>query len=567
MKRILVLTCDLIGHKMAGPAIRALEMARVLASDNDVEISCPEINGVLPDSSDFPDNLSVSEYGTSPRWNDMDKYQVVIIPASMNVDAHIRPPLVVDLYDPYILSNLPRTDKSELVQLQELQALKRNLQQGDFFVCASQRQRDFWIGMLAAEGRINVQQFKADSNLDRLIQLAPFGISETRPVRGARRFPGDTDAFRLVWAGGIWDWFDPLTLIQAVHNLCSSGVNVTLYFMGTQHPNPNMTDMSMAQKAENLALELNELNESVFFGDWIPYHERGEILCEAHAGVSTHYPHLETRFSFRTRILYYVWARLPFICTEGDAFGDIAGSRKTGIAVMPEDVDALTDAIKKMIIDREIYGKCQQNIDDLASEMIWPNVLKPLRSFCSDPYFAVDRNIAPLRVDDESEYIDGSENSISPAGEILGDGIEQIVSVPGGGLCRLDLKLASFDRLNTGMGVLELIDSTGLKLVTIPFDLETVEDNQWRKFYFGPLPRFPDEKILIRLKMHGVSTGNTITIWTDPSRSNSIYKQNGQDHVGSINYRVYSLNYPGADQVMKSYSDGFYRRARRWLKR
>ena len=25
---------------------------------------------------------------------------------------------------------------------------------GDFFVCASERQRDYWLGMLAAEGRI-----------------------------------------------------------------------------------------------------------------------------------------------------------------------------------------------------------------------------------------------------------------------------------------------------------------------------------------------------------------------------------------------------------------------------
>ena len=42
----------------------------------------------------------------------------------------------------------------------------------------------------------------------------------------------------------------------------------------------------------------------------IPY------LTEADAGVSTHHEHIETTYSFRTRILDYLWASLPIVATD-----------------------------------------------------------------------------------------------------------------------------------------------------------------------------------------------------------------------------------------------------------
>ena len=112
------------------------------------------------------------------------------MPASMHCDAHFDTPVLVDLYDPFILSSLSRTDKTEAKQSEELQSLMRNLQRGDFFVCASDRQRDFWIGMLAGAGRVNVRQFQADPHLRALIKPAPFGIDATGPEPGEAMLPG-----------------------------------------------------------------------------------------------------------------------------------------------------------------------------------------------------------------------------------------------------------------------------------------------------------------------------------------------------------------------------------------
>ena len=68
--------------------------------------------------------------------------------------------------------------------------------------------------------------------------------------------------------------------------------------MGTNHPNPGMTRMKMVEQTHDLVRQLGLLNKSVFFGDWIPYDRRGSVLSAATIGISTHFPHLETHFSY-----------------------------------------------------------------------------------------------------------------------------------------------------------------------------------------------------------------------------------------------------------------------------
>ena len=67
---------------------------------------------------------------------------------------------VVDLYDPYHLENLEPGDDATIDErgrrVSELTAaIGQHLEFGDFFLCATERQRDFWLGSLAAMGRVN----------------------------------------------------------------------------------------------------------------------------------------------------------------------------------------------------------------------------------------------------------------------------------------------------------------------------------------------------------------------------------------------------------------------------
>ncbi len=49
--------------------------------------------------------------------------------------------------------------------------------------------------------------------------------------------------------------------------------------------------------------------------------------------MSTHLHHVETDYSFRTRILDYFWASLPTVSTTGDALADLIERRGLGLTV------------------------------------------------------------------------------------------------------------------------------------------------------------------------------------------------------------------------------------------
>ncbi len=309
--------------------------------------------------------------------------------------------IVVDLYDPFTLENLhvyshDPIDERLSTHEAHLGVLNAQIQAGDFFLCASEKQRDYWLGMLAANNRINPPQYDADPTLRGLIDIVPFGVPSRPPERtGAAMkgaYPGiDADDRVILWGGGIWEWFDPLTLIRAVARIRRTRPEVKLFFMGTRHPNPMVPAMAMTARAIELARELGLEGTGVFFNDWVPYDERQNYLLEADIGTSLHFDHLETRFSFRTRVLDYIWASLPIVCTRGDAIGDLVESQGLGRVVDYTDEDGLVEALLAILDQpggREVYAdRFREVVDSLA----WERALEPLLKFCAAPRVAPDR--------------------------------------------------------------------------------------------------------------------------------------------------------------------------------
>ena len=151
---------------------------------------------------------------------------------------------------------------------------------------------------------------------------------------------GETDRV-LLWPGGIWNWFDPVSVIDAVADLAARRDDVRLVFLGLRHPNPTVPEMYATRRAVARAEALGLRDRVVFFNEgWVPYERRGAYLLEADLGVSAHFDDLESRFAFRTRLLDCFWADLPVVTTAGDSLGDLVERRGVGRAVAPRDVDA-----------------------------------------------------------------------------------------------------------------------------------------------------------------------------------------------------------------------------------
>jgi hypothetical protein len=111
---------------------------------------------------------------------------------------------------------------------------------------------------------------------------------------------------------------------------------------------------------------------------------------DADVGVSTHFEHVETQFSFRTRILDYLWTGLPIVATTGDSFGNVLDAEGIGRAVPPQDVDALADALEEMLYDPEAADVARQNVASFAERFRWHTVLRPLLEFATAPHRARD---------------------------------------------------------------------------------------------------------------------------------------------------------------------------------
>lgn len=399
-RRILVVTGDTLGDRMAGPAIRAWEMAHALAAEHDVVLGA--LGGCSLTSSD----VIVGPVG-EPELRELEAWcEVLIFQGFLLRDlpwlTQSAKVLVADMYDPIHLEVLEQDRHRPVPERQASAAaavdvVNTQLRRADFFLCASSKQRDLWIGHLASLGRVNPRTYDDDEDLERLIAVAPFGVPSAPPVHHARVIKGVTPGISpddrvLLWGGGIYNWFDPLTLLGAVDVVRRRRPDVRLYFLGTKHPNPMVPQMRMATAARELSDRLGLTGTHVFFNEgWVPYEQRSSYLLEADIGVSCHYRHVETAFSFRTRILDYLWSGLPIVCTAGDTFGDLVERRGLGLSVAAEDVKGLADALLRVLDDEDFAKSCAVNVRHVAREYEWRRALEPLLVFCRAPRPAPDR--------------------------------------------------------------------------------------------------------------------------------------------------------------------------------
>jgi len=404
--RVLIITQDIISEKMAGPAIRCWEMATLLAREHEVTLASTQ-----------PIGLSTSLFRTVRADSGLvsamlPETDVVIFQGFVLHEfpqiAESDVPVLVDIYDPFHLEGLTLRKADPPVERfvatkSDVHVLNTQLERGDFFVCASEKQRDFWLGQLTAMHRINPATYDHDESLRSLLAVAPFGLPDTPPAKTHKVLRGvlhgiDEGDFLILWGGGIYNWFDPLTLIRAVAEVVEECEDVKLFFMGSAHPNPGVPKMKMASIALHLAEELGLLGAHVFFNpDWVPYEQRADYLLEADVGVSTHLEHIETAFSYRTRILDYLWAGLPILATEGDSLSRMVNEHGLGLTVPPEDVDALAQALKRLRNDQDLYATCKANVEALAPQMTWERSLAPIVEFCRNPCRAPDRVGKPQR--------------------------------------------------------------------------------------------------------------------------------------------------------------------------
>lgn len=371
---------------MAGPGIRYWNMAKILSNSNEIILYIP--------------NDKPQELGSDIDIRRFNKQNVVsesvdascIVVQGMTLWNHsfikkLGLPIVIDLYDPFIFENLEIFLDDKRSYRASLSVLMDQLSVGDYFICASEKQKDFWLGMLASINRINPIEYEIDKSINHLIGVVPFGLQSNSPIKTRDVLKGvvpgiNKDDSVILWGGGIWDWLDPLTAIEGMKEIKKVREDVKLFFMGVNPPNSELPTMSKAKKAIQLSDQLGLMNENVFFNTWVKYEERQNYLLEADIGINLHHEYIETRFAYRTRILDYIWCELPIITTQGDSLSESVSRYKLGATINFQDPYEFAKTVLTMLeLDKGSFS----GFKTIKNNMTWEKCLEPLVAFCQNP--------------------------------------------------------------------------------------------------------------------------------------------------------------------------------------
>jgi glycosyltransferase involved in cell wall biosynthesis len=400
---VLFICADPVGERMAGLGIRCWELARALSGAARVTVAH---GGSEQGERQGVQLLAFRPHAPAALRTPIARADAVVAhpqwPLVNRWLARSRARAIVDLYCPETLETLEllgqaRGRRGRLTRTQHtattLDRLHAALRIGHNFVCASDTQRDLWLGSMLALRLISPERYDRDPALRQTIDLVPYGVPEDPPSPasaggGARAaIPAlGPDSEIVLWNGGIWKWLDAQTAIRAISALSERRPGVRLVFMGTsadraaEHP----AAAASTAAARALARELGLLGSIVHFHDaWVPYAQRAAWLAQAACLLSCHVEHLETRFAYRTRLLDGLWAGVPIVCTSGDDLAERVRREQLGEVAAPGDAQALSGALERVLArGREPYA---DNLRAAAQAQTWSRVSAPLARWIAQP--------------------------------------------------------------------------------------------------------------------------------------------------------------------------------------
>jgi glycosyltransferase involved in cell wall biosynthesis len=388
MSRAFLICPEPVRAITAGVGTRFLTLARVLAeAGHEVTLAVPN------DASEAPsiDGVDVVRADPATLGDQTDGHDWVLLHAHLGnhyLSQRDDLPLVVDLYDPFLIENLHyHKDLGFEPFATDHETWRLQMGRGDLFLCSSEEQRLFYLGWLSALGRVNPLSLEDDPRLQRLIVELPFGTPEADAPAAPPRseaLAGIDDGAPVLYFGGIYDWYEPETVLDAMPALLERDPRTVLIFV--EHPHPELTPMEEAERVRALAKKRGWLGSSVRFEEWRPYDRRFEIPQVADVAVVTHRPGLETDLSLRTRLVDLMWLGLPAVVTAGGTMARVVAETGAGSVVPAGDSGAVASAVAELLDNDTRRREAAAAGRTWAAKRRWSTAAAPLLEFAAKPW-------------------------------------------------------------------------------------------------------------------------------------------------------------------------------------
>jgi glycosyltransferase involved in cell wall biosynthesis len=357
-ERVVVVTEDVVGIRMAGPGIRAFHFAAEFSRRFDTTLVAR-----FEGETGSEEHFRRVGYDSADALETTGQAAVVIgQPGRRILRARRGKPAIYDLFDPVVLEleEMRRGEgwRGRIHRAMESRRLIQALEQGEKLIAATEQQRDLYSGIAFSAGLRPVD--------DRWLTI-PFGIPEEDPPTVERASPPV-----VIWNGGVWPWLDPETAVEAIEEVNRRGTRARLVFMGTRRPNARVTG-ALPQLAASESSPHVQWND-----DWVPYRERAGAIGQASVSLMLHRRSSEARYSIRTRLFDAIWCAVPVVATEGGFAADLVEREGLGIVVPPEDPARVADAIEKILRDDDFRTRSVTRLREQRDRYRWSDVCSPL---------------------------------------------------------------------------------------------------------------------------------------------------------------------------------------------
>jgi len=193
MAKVLIYSSNVIGKSMAGAAIRPWEFAKTLSEKHEVVLFSPGKSEAKPQNFSL---LSVTDPAFKKHFQNADILltQRLTFPlAALAIRNQLK--IIIDAYVPGPLELLEHfkadvaTDREGKI-FSETSNLILSFKLADGILCASEKQRQLWIGFLLGQKIISPAFYDQDSNLQKFLSVVPFGLPSTPPQKKRKRNKG-----------------------------------------------------------------------------------------------------------------------------------------------------------------------------------------------------------------------------------------------------------------------------------------------------------------------------------------------------------------------------------------
>jgi glycosyltransferase involved in cell wall biosynthesis len=338
---VVVATPDVVGDRMAGPGIRVTYFARELAK-------IPGVNVTIVDRNTSRDALGRADV-------------LIGQPARGFFKRRRGQRIVYDLFDPLVLElrelyGAAPSLRQRVHLAAEWTRLQFALAHADLLICAARAQRAFYSQL----------QWRDVPWIE-----VPFGVDMSE----VKRCPPVHDNV-VVWGGGVWEWLDPKTAVDAVVQLNRQGLRCRLLFLGRSRPNQDVVERRREDRFSRLLAEGTPYVDAN--PEWVPYRERLSWLRGGKVAIMLHRPTAEANFAIRTRLFDAIAAGVPVVATERGFAAELVEREGLGLVVPPLDVDAVAGAIRRLLTDDEFHARCVSNLERIRPAFAWEVVTRPL---------------------------------------------------------------------------------------------------------------------------------------------------------------------------------------------